>query len=179
MLPYLFHVICTTSFSMSSASPFSSGSAIMVILFLPITHRHNYIFQPNQPSLRRWWQHAVKLSEHTTAVQRLHLFFILFIGRFSETLQGGRLHHSLTEGHHRVSYLWWKPKVEIIYSDKWVNICEQKKHLDVNLRVHLPQVVHDTVQVQLTCAKNHMFSRLLHLKRQNTKQISMLKKNSS
>lgn len=125
-----------------------------------------FIFQPNQPSLRRWWQHAVKLSEHTTTVQRLHLFFILFIGRFSETLQGGRLHHSLTEGHHRVSYLWWKPKVEIIYSDKWVNICEQKKHLDVNLRVHLPQVVHDTVQVQLTCAKNHMFSRLLHLKRQ-------------
>lgn len=35
--PYLFHVICTTSFSMSSASPFSRGSAIMVILFLSIT----------------------------------------------------------------------------------------------------------------------------------------------
>lgn len=34
---YLFHVICTTSFSMSSASPFSKGSAIMVILFLSIT----------------------------------------------------------------------------------------------------------------------------------------------
>uniref|UniRef100_A0A6B0UUZ3 Uncharacterized protein n=1 Tax=Ixodes ricinus TaxID=34613 RepID=A0A6B0UUZ3_IXORI len=28
-----FHVICTTSLSMSSARPFSSGSAIMVILF--------------------------------------------------------------------------------------------------------------------------------------------------
>lgn len=36
-LLYLFHVICTTSFSMSSASPFSRGSAIMVILFLSIT----------------------------------------------------------------------------------------------------------------------------------------------
>lgn len=31
---YLFHVIWTTSFSMSSASPFSRGSAIIVILFL-------------------------------------------------------------------------------------------------------------------------------------------------
>lgn len=31
---HLFHVIWTTSFSMSSASPFSSGSAIIVILFL-------------------------------------------------------------------------------------------------------------------------------------------------
>lgn len=31
---HLFHVICTTSFSMSSARPFSRGSAIMVILFL-------------------------------------------------------------------------------------------------------------------------------------------------
>lgn len=31
---HLFHVIWTTSFSMSSARPFSRGSAIMVILFL-------------------------------------------------------------------------------------------------------------------------------------------------
>lgn len=31
---HLFHVICTTSFSMSSARPFSRGSAIIVILFL-------------------------------------------------------------------------------------------------------------------------------------------------
>lgn len=31
---HLFHVIWTTSFSMSSASPFSRGSAIIVILFL-------------------------------------------------------------------------------------------------------------------------------------------------
>lgn len=31
---HLFHVIWTTSFSMSSARPFSRGSAIIVILFL-------------------------------------------------------------------------------------------------------------------------------------------------
>lgn len=39
---YLFQDICTTSFSMSSASPFSKGSAIMVILFLSII---SYIYQ--------------------------------------------------------------------------------------------------------------------------------------
>lgn len=33
---YLFHVIKTFSFSMSSAKPFSKGSAIIVILFLKI-----------------------------------------------------------------------------------------------------------------------------------------------
>ena len=36
---YLFHVICTTSFSMSSARPFSRGSAIMVSLFLKCKHK--------------------------------------------------------------------------------------------------------------------------------------------
>ena len=39
---FLGHVICTTSFSMSSARPFSSGSAIIVILFLHTRHSDNH-----------------------------------------------------------------------------------------------------------------------------------------
>jgi len=41
---FLGQVICTTSFSMSSASPFSSGSAIIVILFL---HQQTVQWQKN------------------------------------------------------------------------------------------------------------------------------------
>lgn len=50
---YLFHVICTTSFSMSSASPFSRGSAIMVILFLVRKERRNEAGQQDQHS-KKW-----------------------------------------------------------------------------------------------------------------------------
>lgn len=30
-------------------------------------------------------------------------------------------------------------------------------------RVHLPQVVHDAVEVEFACTQNHVFARLLHL----------------
>lgn len=37
-------------------------------------------------------------------------------------------------------------------------------YLNVDLGVHLAQVVHDTVQVEFTCSQDDVFSRLLHLK---------------
>lgn len=40
-----------------------------------------------------------------------------------------------------------------------------KFHLDVNLGVHLAQVVHDTVQVELACSQDDVLARLFHLKR--------------
>lgn len=44
----------------------------------------------------------------------------------------------------------------------WLKV--KNDYFNVNLRVHLAQVVHDTVQVELSCAQDNMFSRFLHLK---------------
>lgn len=38
-----------------------------------------------------------------------------------------------------------------------------KNHLDVNLGVHLAQVVHDAVQVELAGSQDDVFARLFHL----------------
>lgn len=37
-------------------------------------------------------------------------------------------------------------------------------YFDVDLRVHLPQVVHHTVQVQFSSSQDDVLSRLFHLK---------------
>lgn len=50
---HLFHVIWTTSFSMSSASPFSRGSAIIVILFL---RRETVAISPRNDGNGSNWQ---------------------------------------------------------------------------------------------------------------------------
>ena len=50
---HLFHVIWTTSFSMSSARPFSRGSAIMVILFLVRKEMGNEEGQQADPLVRK------------------------------------------------------------------------------------------------------------------------------
>jgi len=110
MIFYLFHVICTTSFSMSSARPFSNGSAIMVILFLPITHielqmRQTYLNQFVILSKNFYRSYFNKTGFLKGGVEIQKVCSSLFIGCFSKTLQGGCLHHSLAESHHRVSYL--------------------------------------------------------------------------
>ena len=94
---------------------------------------------------------------------------LLLVGRFCKALEGGRLHNSLTEGNDRVCHL---------------NVCREGRrqqrgrekrvkgevqvrgggfHCLTYLGVHLPEVVHDTVQVELPSAKDDMFTGLLHL----------------
>uniref|UniRef100_A0A480F5T5 116 kDa U5 small nuclear ribonucleoprotein component n=1 Tax=Sus scrofa TaxID=9823 RepID=A0A480F5T5_PIG len=68
-----------------------------------------------------------------------HGDLVLLIGSFSKALEGGRFHYCLTKRDHGVS------------------------HLDVYLRVHLPQVVHHTIQVELPSTQNHVLARLFHL----------------
>lgn len=47
----------------------------------------------------------------------------------------------------------------------------RKNYFNVDFRVHLPQVVHDAVQVKLSCPQDDMLSRLLHLKDKHTSQF--------
>lgn len=47
-------------------------------------------------------------------------------------------------------------------------------HLDINLRIHLPQIMHHTIQVELPCSQDHVFSRLFHLKNKRRVQLPAL-----
>lgn len=120
---YLFHVICTTSFSMSSASPFSKGSAIMVILFLSITsHRCHSACRGSEPggrTERRRLRTArgVQMKRSNTQMNasnepgtelniNMSCWAILFVWRLGKALQRRCLHNGFTERDDRVCNLW-------------------------------------------------------------------------
>ena len=78
---FLLHEICTVPCSMSSASPFSRGSDIMVSLFLRgggVGHMIDHV------------------TSHVTSCDPL------FVGSFGKAFEGGGFHDCLTEGDDRI-----------------------------------------------------------------------------
>lgn len=55
-------------------------------------------------------------------------------------------------------------------NNKWRS--RERNYFNINLGVHLSQVVHDTVQVELSCPQDNMLSWLLHLKETNTQMFN-------
>ena len=147
IIAHLVQLIWTTSFSISSANPFSRGSAIIVNLFLPDknTAEHPLKFFPS--SYIKIWR----------------VGYILFVGCFGKAFERGCLHDCLTECNYWISHLdlcrkktakkYFRCPLKIYWASVYFTY----------FGVHFSEVMHDTVKIELSRTKYDMFTRFLNL----------------
>lgn len=73
---------------------------------------------------------------------------------------------TVTQRNQRFHFLCGSFKLQLL------SVSSEKNYFNVDLRVHLPQVVHDTVQVELSGPQDNMLSRLLHLKDKDIQMVN-------